>query len=71
MSQLRAFVSKPALRLAGAVAMAGLLALSAPVQAQVDTLKVMIGANQGGVFDQSGRTVGAPRIGAGSPRNCH
>ena len=69
MSQLRAFVSKPALRLAGALAMAGLLALSAPVQAQVDTLKVMIGANPGGGFDQTGRTLGAAMIAAGSARN--
>ena len=69
MNQLRAFVSKPAVRLAGALAMAGLLALSAPVRAQVDTLKVMIGANPGGGFDQTGRSLGAAMMAAGSARN--
>jgi putative tricarboxylic transport membrane protein len=66
---LRAFVTKPGVRLAGALALAGLLALSAPVRAQVDTLKVMIGANPGGGFDQTGRSLGAAMIAAGSARN--
>lgn len=69
MNPLRAFVSKPGVRLAGALALAGLLALSAPVRAQVDTLKVMIGANPGGGFDQTGRSLGAAMIAAGSARN--
>ena len=43
--------------------------MSAPVRAQVDTLKVMIGANPGGGFDQTGRTLGAAMIAAGSARN--
>ena len=69
MNPLRAFVTKPGVRLAGALALAGLLALSAPVRAQVDTLKVMIGANPGGGFDQTGRSLGAAMIAAGSARN--
>ena len=69
MNSLRAFVSKPGVRLAGAFALAGLLAMSAPVRAQVDTLKVMIGANPGGGFDQTGRSLGAAMIAAGSARN--
>ena len=69
MNPLRAFVSKPGVRLAGVLALAGLLALSAPVRAQVDTLKVMIGANPGGGFDQTGRSLGAAMIAAGSARN--
>ncbi|MBP6814518.1 MAG: tripartite tricarboxylate transporter substrate binding protein [Burkholderiaceae bacterium] len=43
--------------------------MSAPVRAQVDTLKVMIGANPGGGFDQTGRSLGAAMIAAGSARN--
>ena len=69
MNPLRSFVTKPGVRLAGALALAGLLALSAPVRAQVDTLKVMIGANPGGGFDQTGRSLGAAMIAAGSARN--
>ncbi len=69
MNSLRAFLSKPALRLAGVIAVAGLLALPGPVRAQIDTLKVMIGANPGGGFDQTGRSLGAAMIAAGSARN--
>lgn len=37
--------------------------------AQIDTLKVMIGANPGGGFDQTGRTLGAAMIASGVARN--
>ncbi len=66
---LRAFASQPGLRLVSSLALAGLLALSAPAHAQLDTLKFMIGANPGGGFDQTGRNLGAAMIAAGSARN--
>ena len=37
--------------------------------AQIDTLKVMIGANPGGGFDQTGRTLGAAMVASGVARN--
>jgi putative tricarboxylic transport membrane protein len=40
-----------------------------PVSAQIDTLKVMIGANPGGGFDQTGRSIAAAMQAAGSVRN--
>ena len=65
MTRLHSLLSLQALRLAGGFAVA--LALTAPVHAQIDTLKVMIGANPGGGFDQTGRTLGAAMIAAPAP----
>lgn len=60
---------RPLNRLLGGVALlAGLLA-APPAPAQIDTLKVMIGANPGGGFDQTGRGIGAAMIAAGLARN--
>lgn len=45
------------------------LGLPAAAQAQIDTLKVMIGANPGGGFDQTGRGIAAAMQSAGAIRN--
>jgi putative tricarboxylic transport membrane protein len=45
------------------------LAGAAPAFAQIDTLKMMIGANPGGGFDQTGRSIAAAMQAAGSVRN--
>ena len=50
------------------VSLAALLGGS-PVFAQIDTLKVMIGANPGGGFDQTGRSIAAAMQAAGAVRN--
>ena len=50
------------------VSRAALLGAS-PVFAQIDTLKVMIGANPGGGFDQTGRSIAAAMQAAGAVRN--
>jgi len=42
--------------------------MSAPLHAQVDTLKVLIGANPGGGFDQTGRGIGAAMLAAGAAK---
>jgi putative tricarboxylic transport membrane protein len=56
--------------LLGAAGAAGALALPAASRAStIDTLKVMIGANPGGGFDQTGRGIAASMIAAGTVRN--
>jgi putative tricarboxylic transport membrane protein len=58
-----------AVRGLGRLACAGLLAVtSLSVHAQIDTLKVMIGANPGGGFDQTGRGIAAAMQAAGAVR---
>lgn len=53
----------------GHLACAGLLAVtSLSAHAQIDTLKVMIGANPGGGFDQTGRGIAAAMQAAGAVR---
>ena len=53
----------------GQLACAGLLAMtSLSAHAQIDTLKVMIGANPGGGFDQTGRGIAAAMQAAGAVR---
>jgi putative tricarboxylic transport membrane protein len=42
---------------------------AAPACAQIDTLKMMIGANPGGGFDQTGRSIAAAMQAAGSVRS--
>jgi putative tricarboxylic transport membrane protein len=42
---------------------------AAPALAQIDTLKMMIGANPGGGFDQTGRSIAAAMQAAGAVRN--
>ncbi len=69
MTLLRTLLKPAGLRLAASLLAAGLFALTTPAHAQIDTLKVMIGANPGGGFDQTGRTLGAAMIAAGSARN--
>lgn len=60
---------RPLARLLGALAL-GLGALAAsPALAQVDALKIMIGANPGGGFDQTGRGIGAAMVAAGTARS--
>ena len=56
-------------RLLSGVALTMAAALAAPAFAQLDTLKVMIGANPGGGFDQTGRTLGAAMVASGVARN--
>jgi putative tricarboxylic transport membrane protein len=56
--------------LAGRLFAACVLALAATgAYAQLDTVKVMIGANPGGGFDQTGRNLGAAMIAAGVAKN--
>jgi len=58
-----------AVRILGQAACIGLLALtSLSAHAQIDTLKVMIGANPGGGFDQTGRGLAAAMQAAGVVR---
>ena len=58
-----------AVRGLGRLACAGLLAVtSLSAHAQIDTLKVMIGANPGGGFDQTGRGIAAAMQAAGAVR---
>lgn len=60
---------RPLTRLLGGITLvAGLLAAS-PAPAQIDTMKIMIGANPGGGFDQTGRGIGAAMVAAGLARN--
>jgi len=44
------------------------LTLCSPAWAQIDTLKVMIGANPGGGFDQTGRGIAGAMQAAGAIR---
>ena len=60
---------RPFARLLGALAF-GLGVLAAgPALAQIDALKIMIGANPGGGFDQTGRGIGAAMVAAGTARS--
>jgi putative tricarboxylic transport membrane protein len=45
------------------------LLTAVPASAQIDALKIMIGANPGGGFDQTGRGIGAAMVAAGVARN--
>ncbi len=60
---------RPLRRLLSGAALTMAAALAAPAFAQLDTLKVMIGANPGGGFDQTGRNLGAAMIAAGVAKN--
>jgi len=55
----------------GRLALAALAAaaFSLPAHAQFDTVKVMIGANPGGGFDQTGRNLGAAMLASGVAKN--
>jgi len=60
---------RPLTRLLGRLALITGLLAAGSVFAQIDTLKIMIGANPGGGFDQTGRGIGAAMVGAGVARN--
>ena len=51
-----------------ALLLAACALMSAPLHAQIDTLKVLIGANPGGGFDQTGRGIGAAMLAAGAAK---
>jgi putative tricarboxylic transport membrane protein len=51
-----------------ALALASGMGLSSPAVAQIDSLKVMIGANPGGGFDQTGRGIASAMQAAGAIR---
>lgn len=55
--------------LAAAAVLALTAALPTAAQAQIDTLKVLVGANPGGGFDQTGRGIGAAMLAAGVVKN--
>jgi len=59
------------MRAVGRATLVGLVGavLSSPAAAQIDTLKVMIGANPGGGYDQTGRGIAAAMQAAGSIRS--
>ena len=56
-------------RTTGLLALCLTAGLPAQAHAQIDTLKVMIGANPGGGFDQTGRGIAAAMQSAGTIRN--
>lgn len=55
--------------LAAAAALTLTAALPTAARAQIDTIKVLIGANPGGGFDQTGRGIGAAMLAAGVVKN--
>lgn len=55
--------------LAAAAALTLTAALPTAARAQIDTLKVLVGANPGGGFDQTGRGIGAAMLAAGVVKN--
>lgn len=56
-------------RLFGALAFTLCAFAAGPALAQIESLKIMIGANPGGGFDQTGRGIGAAMVAAGTARS--